>query len=52
MPVRESYAQAAMCDYFGEREVWRFNVEVALDNLQVGRDTAEKLVRFTVGDVA
>jgi hypothetical protein len=38
--VREADAQRAVRDDFGEREVRCFDVEVAFDDLQVGRDAA------------
>lgn len=52
MPVREAYAQAAMCDYLRQREVGRLDIEIALDNLQVRCDGAEELVRLLVRDVS
>jgi hypothetical protein len=39
-------------DDFGEREVGGFYVEVALDNLQVGRDASEEFIRLLRRDVA
>jgi hypothetical protein len=52
VPVREADAQRAVCDDFGEREVGRLDVEVALYDLQVRRDGAQELVCVAVGDVA
>jgi hypothetical protein len=50
--VREADAQRAVGDDAREREVGRLGVEVALDDLQVGRDGAQELVRVAVGEVA
>jgi hypothetical protein len=52
VPVREADAQRAVRDDLGEREVGRFDVEVAFDDLQVRRDAAQEFVRFAVRDVA
>lgn len=52
VPVREAYTQAAVCHDFGQGQVGRFHVKVALDNLQVGRNAAQELVRLAVGYVA
>jgi hypothetical protein len=52
VPVREADAQRAVRDDFGEGEVRRFDVEVAFDDLQVGRDAAEEFICFAVRDVA
>ncbi len=41
-----------MRDNFREREVWRFNIKVAFDDLQVRGDLAEEVVGFFVGQVA
>ncbi len=41
-----------MRDDFREREVGGFDVEIALDDLQVRRDLAEEVVGFFVGEVA
>jgi hypothetical protein len=35
-----------VCDHFRERQVRRIDVEVALDDLQIGRDAAEELEGF------
>jgi hypothetical protein len=48
----EAYAQRPMCDYFGEGKVRRFDIEVTLDDLQVGRDATQEFIRFPVCDVA
>lgn len=41
-----------MCDDFRKCQVWRFNIEVAFDNLQVRGYLTQELVRFFVGEVA
>ncbi len=41
-----------MRDDFGQGEVRRFDVKVALDNLQIRRNGTEEVVCFPVGDVA
>jgi hypothetical protein len=50
--VREADAQRAVGDDARERQVGRFRVEVALDDLQVGCDGAQELVRVAVRQVA
>lgn len=52
MAVREADAQRAMRHDLGERQVGRFGVEVALDDLEVGRQRAQVVVCFLVGQVA
>lgn len=52
MAVCEAYAQRSMGDDLGEGEIWRFDVEIALDNLKVRRDTPQEFVRLSICDVA
>jgi hypothetical protein len=48
----EAYPQRAMCDDFGEGEAGSFRVVIAFDDLEIGRDGAEVVVRFPVGEIA
>ena len=48
----EAYAQRAMRDDLGKREIRRFDVEVAFDYLQIWRNGPQELVRVAVCDVA
>jgi hypothetical protein len=41
-----------MCNYFRQSEVRRFDVEVTLYDLQVGRDGTQEFVCVAVGYVA
>jgi hypothetical protein len=50
--VGKADAQGAMGDDAREGEVGGLGVEVALDDLQVGGDGAQELVRVAVGEVA
>ncbi len=50
--VGETDAEGAMGDDFGEGELGGFDVEVAFDDLQVGRDLPEEVVGFFAGEVA
>lgn len=52
VPMGEADAEAAMDDDLGEREIGRVDVEVSLDELQVGGDAAEELEGLPVGEVA
>lgn len=44
MSMRESDAQAPVRNDFGQGQVWRVDVEIALYDLQVGRDGAQVVV--------
>lgn len=48
----KSNTQTAVGNDFRKREIWGFNVKVALDDLDIGGNASEKLVRFLVGKVA
>jgi hypothetical protein len=48
----EAYAQRPVGDDLGESEVGCFDVEIALDDLQIRRNAAQKLVCLSVCDVA
>ena len=52
MAVREADAQRAVTDDFGERQLRRFDVEVAFDDLEVGGDGAQEVVGFFRRQVA
>lgn len=45
-------AETAECNHFGERQVGRVGIEVALDQLQVRRERAQVVVRGLIGQVA
>ena len=50
--MREAYAKRPMCDHFGQGEVGCFDVEVTLDDLQIGRDAPKEFVCIFISDVA
>lgn len=52
MAMCEAYAQRSVGDDLGEGEIWRFDVEVALDDLKVRRNAPQELVRLSICDVA
>lgn len=52
MSVSETDPQRAMCNYFGESKIGRFNIEVAFYDLKVGGDGAQEVVSIFVGEVA
>lgn len=51
MAMSEADAQRAVGDDLGEGEVGRLDIEVALDDLQVGSDAAQEVVGILVGKV-
>ena len=40
-----------MRDNLGERKIWRLNIKVALDNLEIWRYLAKEFVGFFIGQI-
>ena len=41
-----------MRNHFGKSKVWRFYVEVSLDDLEIWRNQPKEIVGFFVGQIA
>jgi hypothetical protein len=48
----EAYAKRSVGDDLGKGKVRCFDIEIALDNLQIRRDAAQEFVCLAVGDVS